>query len=113
METFLMEAVSTQSGMTLPRPMRTPLRSVYLGPVFQSSLRGTRFQLPSSSVKVLRMVVGSPCARGALAVTFTVRGCWAVATPALPNRPAAPASIVTRTVFDECNILSSWGCVCD
>ena len=113
METFLMGAVSTQSGMTLPRPMRTPLRSVYLGPVFQSSLRGTRsqdsFLVREGAQDDCGLALRPRRARGDVHGKRLL-GCR---DPGIAEKTGGSREQVTRTVFDECNIASSWGCGCD
>src|SRR3712207_669418 len=83
-----MGAALIHSGITLPRPTRTPLRSVYRGPVVNRARAGTRaYTTPP-------ILTGVPIATGTfLGPTFTTSGPLGGGAPrTVPTAPAVPAT---------------------
>src|SRR5919112_6339924 len=93
METLRIGAASTHSGITLPRRTRTPLRSLYRGPVVNKTRAGTRSYTTPLMTTVLPTPGGTPPPAGAVpGVTFTTRGPPVTAPAAVPTAPTVPAT---------------------
>src|ERR1044072_3209311 len=93
METFRIGAVSIHSGITLPRPTRTPLRSGWRGAVVNRPRTGAR------SYTTPLMTTGTPTPGGRPIPagpppgdTFTTRGPPATPPAAVPTAPTVPAT---------------------